>query len=487
MAGEDTARESASPIGATSAFLLALLVALAAGLFVLRTGLASGREWWALTGAVLLWLALIWLWVLYRAQAGLALAVLMTVLALQYLVDRPGGWYDRACPHPDWDDIGCDAVYYRGAVQALHAGEDPFARNWYPPPFLYSCVPVLSGPGNTAFASWWLVVFASWACAVVLTYALVRRWHASTTVALAITAVVWLHNWPGRGTAADLQVNFILLACILAAWAALGARPWLSGLAMAAATLVKLSPALPSAFVALTAPVAWTGGFALGLAVPVGLTFLIGPQGMWGRFLAAAGTRQWESRSIDTHVTGLLGEAMGPPIVLLLKLAILAWAIYHLVAFARMKRADGYAARITVGDGALGLGIICMVVLSPVIWPHHRVWLVAPVVLGWLACHRRWAYLLLAVTACSLWLQPPPRLGMLFIVVPPLVLLWLLHPRRLAEGAADSSAQWLVERLVFMGGDIKEGGRHPDERGADERARHRSDREHQRGANQGPR
>ncbi|MFI5777946.1 mannosyltransferase [Nocardia sp. NPDC051570] len=235
-----------------------------------------------------------------------------------------------------------------------------------------------------------------------------RRWR---TAAIGWTAIgLWLE--PVRTTIDYGQVNvFLVLAGMLAAWSA---RGWLSGLLVGIAAGVKLTPAVTGIYLAARRRWAAAVWSAVVFAGTVGLSFAISPgetRTYFGPLLGDAHRigpvgSVW-NQSLRGALSRLLGHDAGSPwelaghripagawwlgaVVVIAVLAVLAW------------RALAFDDRL----GALLVVQLFGLMVSPISWSHHFVWLL------------------------------------------PLIL-WLLHgPLRDEAGARVLAGYWLVTTLI---------------------------------------
>ncbi len=430
------------------ALLLMLGLALSVSVSLLVLTPWPDRAWDIMQGTMVAWTGACVCWSALRARRTLPLAVLVAVLSLTYLATRPGGWYHLAAPVPVWSTVTCDGgCYWRSAI-ALEAGQEPFEENWYPPPFLqlYSLVGGLDE--QRAFAVWWVIVYCSYMAAAILTYALLRKWRQPIWTAVLLTGVCWLGSWPAYKAAAELQINMIILCLLLYAWLSCESSSILSGASLAAAALLKISPLLPAGFVAIVHRRTWTLALVAALIVFVVLSMVVGPFTLWPQFVQELSSRHWASNSIDTAMAQLLGDQVGAAATLLLKLAILAYTVGHLWSARVLHRDSQLPQAISAADVSFALGLCCMVALSPVVWGHHRVWLVPAIAFAWTFCRAGSVGVLAIATALLLWLPMPPPIAGLLCVLPPVVgLLWCLRPGNLT-GEAEHTALAAVLRAV---------------------------------------
>jgi hypothetical protein len=266
-----------------------------------------------------------------------------------------------------------------------------------------------------------------------------------------MAAGCWIGNWPSYKAVAELQIDLIVLSLLLYAWLTSRSSVGLSASALAAAVLLKLSPVLPAGFVALTHRRTWTLALVAALAIFIALSVILGPTSLWTDFADEIAGRHWSSNSIDTAMIGLAGGTIGAALTILIKLAILAYAVLHLWNARKLQQRAQLPAAAGTTDVAFALGICCMVVLSPVVWGHHRVWLVPAIAFAWVFCHRRSLPVLAVATALALWIPMPADGGIIVVLLSTLGLLWCLRPDNLVPSGKDS-AFTAVGRILRHGG-----------------------------------
>ncbi|MGX1806815.1 mannosyltransferase [Nocardia sp. NPDC055321] len=196
------------------------------------------------------------------------------------------------------------------------------------------------------------------------------------TVALAWTAVgIWLE--PMRMTLDYGQVNVFLV--LLALFAVRSDRWWISGTLVGVAAGVKLTPAITGVYFAasrrwLTA--VWSGVVFFGT---IGLTYLITPaetRTYFGELLGDASRIGPVGSASNQSLRGALSRLLGHDVV-----SGPVWLVAVLIAAALAV----LAWRALAADDVLGKLLIVQLfglLVSPISWSHHWIWLI-PVML-WL-------------------------------------------------------------------------------------------------------
>ena len=262
-------------------------------------------------------------------------------------------------------------------------------------------VPVATLPLAVARVLWDLVSVAALACSCVLVLRLAGRRPSRLQVAGAVAAAMALD--PVYQTLFLGQINLILLALILTdVWRVSRGRA--AGVGVGIAAAIKLTPAIFIVFFLLAgrirAALAAAGTFvACGL-----LGFLVAP---------AASRLYWRHLFFDTHRVGAPYISNQSPYGAAIRIAsgqghIGAWWIVVPLAFAAVgltaaavlaRRRDWLAAATLAGTTGL--------LVSPISWAHHWVWILPALVLLVRAGHRIAAaigYLLFALA--PFWFTP---------------------------------------------------------------------------------
>lgn len=309
-----------------------------------------------------------------RAGYGLLLATAPMLAALWTgATTIPGGWFEP------WNPNMLDLDVYRRTGEFLLQGTDIYAKGeylpWIYPPFaaLFT-VPITLVSSDVAEVGWLAVNV------VALMAMLYRVGLSGWTLSLVTTAAIWLVE-PVRET-----LGFGQLAILLVTAAVLDSMPgprvfqrrllpegWLTGVA----TAVKLTPAVIAVhnFFAgkrrggITAFLAFLAATALAFAVLPGTSITY-----WGKLIRGDsgindGILFKTNQSVMGVWTRLFGEAnRGGLVVALIVLAV------GIVASVALHR---------VGEQALALCVAGLtgLLVSPISWSHHYVWIVPLAVL----------------------------------------------------------------------------------------------------------
>jgi hypothetical protein len=428
--------------------------------------------WRIMQGALLCWCLSLPMLCRGKGRSHAILAAVLIVAALNYAAYRPGGWYAQASPAPSFrqadapGEAAYDAdLYWRAALQ-LKQGGNPFAVTWYPPPFVMAFAQLTELSPDRAFAVWWLLVCGSYLLCIVLSYELLLSWNLSVPVVGVLMPLLWVHNRPAIQSAAELQVNLMLLALLLFGYLALPRSRFLSAAGVGLATLLKIVPLTIAFFLALAGKLRWLWWYAAGLAAVVGVSMLGNGAELWGRFFRTVPPWVWTSDSLDGTLSRFLSPGAALVVALLTKLGMVAWGSWIVLAHARSRKGSGGIDAAALARTAFAVGSVCMVLVSPVLWPYHRVWFVPGILYGWSFGRRGVAPALLLVTAMLVWLPTPPLVGVIGIFLPGLLLLWCLQPANAAATAGESAAERLVEVVggIWKGG--TGGGRRDDPAGS---------------------
>jgi alpha-1,2-mannosyltransferase len=298
------------------------------------------------------------------------LAVVLTVVS--------ASWFVRQAH--EWPVAGLDGRVYRDAARSFLDREDVYSGRFqglpftYPPFALLVFVPLALVPENAAT----LLMFAASAAALV---AVVRwcqdyatRGRAGSwwlTVALAAPAAVAVE--PVRTTLSLGQVNVLLLALVLGLDAR--ATRW-SGVGAGLATAIKIAPGLLVAAQAVRSDWRAFGRGVLAFAIATALAAALAPAAtrtyftslLWDSsrpggldYLQNQSLRGVLARHLPDH--GSIGWLVGAVLVL----ALGAWVV-------RRHRRDPFYA--LTAAGLTGL------LVSPVSWSHHWVWVLPIVAVG---------------------------------------------------------------------------------------------------------
>ena len=358
---------------------------------------------------------------LARRIALLAMAALGVVQLVGILQQSPWVWHDFTQDHV--------------AIQEALAGRNPYetqnariaelfnippprgpAYSFHPPTTLVFFLPLAPLPYRAAFVVWDLVNLACLWAIVHLTargIGLRLTWPQSGALALGLVAV-----WPLRENFVEGQINVPVAAGLVAYWYCLRlARPELAGAALAAAVALKPLAGLfvlyalwRSQWRVLVSAAACLGVFAL-----IGGA-LAGPDGVRQYVAVAYPTHAdlWPGYQDNASPQGLFTRLFGPnpwrrppyPTPgLATALTLATWAIVVGLLLALLGRRPA-GERLNVEFAALGA---TMLLVTPIIWPHYYVVLVAPLaILAGRMIERR-AWRLLAVLALAILVLCVPR------------------------------------------------------------------------------
>jgi alpha-1,2-mannosyltransferase len=323
------------------------------------------------------------------AAAGVGLAIILSVATyLRYRGD-PGWMYD--------------AKVYRTAGAALLRGLDLYAaargQHFTYPPFAAVVFAPLSRLPDTPFAVLWTAMsVASLEVAAWLSLGWVGvRDLRLRSILVAATCVLGLAGFePVSLTVLAGQVNLFLMCAILGDLHLPDGNPW-KGVGIGLAAGVKLLPAFFIPYLLLTRRFRAAAVATLAGAATVGIGFLAAPVSSaeyWGGvFLDSrrvGDPQAIRSQSVQSLLVRWLHTTQGVrPLWALLTVAIVAVALY--LALRAHRQGDELLAACVCGVATL--------LISPITWQHHWVWM-APMVI-WIAARGiRERSLGLAVTAC---------------------------------------------------------------------------------------
>ena len=282
---------------------------------------------------------------------------------------------------------GLDLDVYRLGTQAFFAHGNPYLvlprthdgtvlPFTYPPFAALAFAPLLAVSLHTALIA--LTVISVLALGAVLALCFAQYDRRVTVVGTATLAVQALMSFsePVRATLGFGQVNLLLMALVAVdTLAPLKQRGYLVGLAAA----IKLTPAAFILFFLVRKDFRSAARAAGTFAGCVLVTWVIAPDASshYWTTLVFQGERVGDPGYIGNQsLRGLIARLGGGE----LPWAVAAVAVLVLTAFAIRRARHPVPAMLTCGIGAL--------LVSPVSWTHHWVW-VAPAI-GVLAWHRRW-------------------------------------------------------------------------------------------------
>lgn len=282
-----------------------------------------------------------------------------------------------------------DVSDYANAAMALARGEHLPARYLYPPLWATLLERLAQYGSRTIFDVCWILNVLSLFALFPLLRAVLVRYGFPPRAAAAATAVFMIVNVPIVRTLGYVQINLHVLDLLLAGLLLLRSSAALSALAVALAVHLKAAPlALVAAFV-VARRWRWLGWFVLWAAAIAALTIVENGLYPWRDFLAnARGIWAYEEPSyrqfsVDSFVQAILwrmdagfGAAryvVGPVKIALAALG-LAVALGHVSR--RTFRGTG-GAEDAVWNAAPALFVL-MILLQPIAWPHHCVFLAVP-------------------------------------------------------------------------------------------------------------
>ena len=282
--------------------------------------------------------------------------------------------------HGDLVDL---SVYRYGGravldAQPLYEADDPVTGYpfTYPPFAAVAMVPLALLPLWLAAALWTGASVGALAASVVLVRRALGRPAPGWLVALVTAAAVALE--PVWQNLAFGQVNALLMLAVLVDMVG-PERRW-SGLLIGIAAGLKLTPLLFVVLLVLVGRRSSAGRAVLAFAGTVAVGFAAMPgaaAGYWTDGLFDASRVGPPALAHNQSVYGALSRLLdgGPPTALWLGVAVpLAVAVLLLAAH-----------RWRAGDRVLGtcLGALAMLVVSPISWSHHWVWVVPVALVLW--------------------------------------------------------------------------------------------------------
>jgi alpha-1,2-mannosyltransferase len=354
-----------------------------------------------------------------------------------------------------------DILDYVKAAGNLYRGEPLHERYLYPPLWATLLKPLVPLGWRAIFDICWILNALSLFAFFFLLHATLKRYGFGTPLAAIVTAVFMLVNAPVIRTLCYVQVNFHVMNLILAALLLYPRSIALSALAMALAVHLKASPAvLALAFLARRdwKWLAWFAGSTIGVGV---LTIAASGLSPYRDFLAnaralyGAADPSFRESSIDSFVTALFA-AFGAGMAFV---QYLAAPLKILAAFAAVAVMSRSVRRETFLEGERENGIVLnaipallplMLLLSPLMWEHHGVFLALPflVMLKKLSSAGEWAvfgaayFLAFLVPTFDFF---PWSYGRLLAILAWLALAWRVSGRSGAS-AAFSRANAALER-----------------------------------------
>jgi len=282
-----------------------------------------------------------------------------------------------------------DILDYIEAASNLFQGEHLHARYLYPPFWATLLKPLVPLGGRAIFDICWLLNALSLFAFFFLLHAALKRYGFSPRLAALVTAAFLIVNAPVIRTLCYVQVNIHVMNLILVALLLYPRSIVFSALAMSLAVHFKASPAvLVLAFLIQRdwRWLAWFAAFTLGVAT---LTVAAAGISPYRDFLAnvgalySGGDPSFRENSLDSFVRALfaslgIGQALVHYVVVPLK--ILAAAAALAVVSRNVRRETFYEREPGQGRvlNAIPALLPLMMLLSPLMWEHHGVFLALP-------------------------------------------------------------------------------------------------------------
>jgi len=289
----------------------------------------------------------------------------LTRIIWNYVVPNGANYIDLHVYIDGAARIGSGGLYdfvYRPAVPqiALEFTYPPFAAlMFYPLHFL---------PFAVVGFCWQLgVIAALYGCAAL---ALKLMGRLDRRLALAWTAVgIWFE--PMRHVFELGQINVLLMLAVL--WAVYSSRPWVSGLLVGWAAGIKLTPAITGFYFVGERRWAAAALSALSFAATVAISVLVlGAQGRYffTHLLGDAHRVGDVATAANQSLRGVLGYALGhdPKYGPVMLVAVALAVALSVLAWRALPEADRLGRILIVS--LFGL------LISPISWTHHWVWLI---------------------------------------------------------------------------------------------------------------
>ena len=272
---------------------------------------------------------------------------------------------------------------YFSAALNLRSGTPLPQRYLYPPLWASVLAPVttLGEPWTLAFA-WTLNLISTLGCLLLLPRVL-ERYGFAQGLALAVTMAVGVVNVPILRTLSYAQINMHVLAAILLALYWYPRRRFASAIALAVAVHLKISP------IALALPFLWAADFRWMLMFAAGLIGIGAlPAAAYGfgpyadlfnnlRHIEQANGLTFRDASIDSFIRAT-ARALGTNLDVLIwpaKLTLAALCLTLAAIHARTRALVAPHAEGPVVYGAMPALLVLMVMVSPLVWEHHPVFL----------------------------------------------------------------------------------------------------------------
>ncbi|MDD2598626.1 MAG: glycosyltransferase family 87 protein [Kiritimatiellae bacterium] len=284
-----------------------------------------------------------------------------------------------------------DIVDYIKAAYQLRAGEAFHARYIYPP-FLATLLQPLLWLGEKGL---YLVFWVSNQLALPVCFALVykllhKNFNYSRINAAVALFLLFFINVPLLRNQIYGQINVHVLNCILLGVLCGGRWTVLSALFIAIAVSLKASPLVLVPVFALRYRVKWSVCFLLCMLLIAGLTWVsFGYEPyLWfwknGASIYEANGVCFREFSVDSMVrsTALVAGLSAPLYLapLIKGAAVMAFGFLYLRS-AGMCLKEGWGFSESQFNEMISMALLAMVLLSPVIWVHHLVFVVVPIAL----------------------------------------------------------------------------------------------------------
>jgi hypothetical protein len=360
-------------------------------------------------------------WSRLRVAALLAVALLGCWQLLTVFQTSPFAWHDFTQDYVATEDVLAGRNPYRpqneriGQLFNMPAPKEGPAYSFHPPSTIPFFLPLALLPYPLAFVAWDVVSVGCLGLIVGFTArALGQKLGLATVAAITLGLIA---VWPLRENFVEGQLNVAVTAGIAGCWFALRARrPVLAGVALA--TAVALKPLAGLFILWALWRREWRLLIATGLALAVYGLVGIGLAGVQGTLDYATTAypmhaELWPGYQDNASPQGFYTRLFGPspwrprppyPIAGLAQALTLAtWAAGVSLLFWRIGWRRPAPERLNREFAALGT---TMLLVTPIIWPHYYVVLVAPVAImvAYFWQHQaRWLLLLLAAALAVLW------------------------------------------------------------------------------------
>ncbi|XAS66525.1 glycosyltransferase 87 family protein [Micrococcaceae bacterium Sec5.7] len=327
-------------------------------------------------------------------------------------------------------------VYYYGGSRVLQTGETGVNELYAPrdglpftyPPFaalLFALLATLSlSASSLIFITTALVGAAVVAAWLTRHYFGLRGWRAAfgdwrfRAVALAGTAAILLLG-PWRDTFDFGQINIILMGLILADFALYrksraGELRWPAGLLIGLAAGIKLTPLAFGLYFLVRRDFKALGWMAAGFLGSIAFAWAMLPNAsrtFWTSILPDTGRIGGPAYMDNLSVKGLLLH-LGLPDS---GLTSVLWLVLSLMLVAVAALVIKWAVAADENFVAVSATAVLMLLISPVSWSHHWVWMAVALPSMAFAMHRvpsrygkmrLWGWIIVAVTAVSFYLTP---------------------------------------------------------------------------------